>query len=313
MAEALLEQIECPLCNSSDYELMRAAAYPPEVTRQDLLSVYSAASEEKLFDAIVQCRECSLIYLNPRVRADIILESYSSAKRPATDATFVRQNEHRVATFRRSLRHLIKAYGLAPSRSSYVLDVGCASGAFPKAAHDLGFTAIGVEPNRWMAERGRRVYGLDVRTGVLEDQDFGGRKFDLITLWDVIEHLVNPCEIVSIIGSHLKDDGLLVVNFPNHDSLARRLLGQNWPMYANVHLTYFTSKTMTRLLAKMGFQVIRIRPFYQTLELGYVLKRAAAKFRVFGPVERCIAGTAAYHLPMTYNIGQSFLVARKQA
>src|SRR5947209_3680289 len=74
--DELIEGIECPNCNDHRCRTLRPAAYPPELSRAELLKIYSASSDHILFDAIVQCEECSLVYLNPRVRRDLILESY---------------------------------------------------------------------------------------------------------------------------------------------------------------------------------------------------------------------------------------------
>ena len=142
MRHALTESVVCPLCKSSHFKTVRPAAYPSddeEALTENLARTYSAAAESKLFDAIAVCCDCSLLYLNPRVRHDIIIDSYVSATEATENPIFVRQAESRISTFRRNLRYLLKKYGLSPSRDKFVLDVGCAAGAFPKAAHDLGF------------------------------------------------------------------------------------------------------------------------------------------------------------------------------
>jgi hypothetical protein len=69
---------------------------------------------------------------------------------------------------------------------------------------------------------------------------------------------------------------------------------------------------MMNLLAKCGFDVLSVRPFFQTLELGYLLKRAGAKFAIFGLAGRFTLGAELGRLPITYNLGQSLLVARKK-
>jgi 2-polyprenyl-3-methyl-5-hydroxy-6-metoxy-1,4-benzoquinol methylase len=313
--DALTERIACPLCKSSNFTIVRPSAYPAcgaEALAGQLANSYSHAAENKLFDAITRCCDCSLLYLNPRIRHDIILGSYVNATEPTENPLFVRQADARVATFHRNLRYLLRTYGLRPSRDKFVLDIGCSSGAFPKAAHDLGFSAVGVEPNRGAAEMARARYDLDIRAGTLEEQDFRGRKFAMITLWDVIEHLADPVEVARIAREALKDDGLLVINFPNHDSIMRRLMGRKWPMYANVHLTYFTSETITKLLDRTGFEVVEIRPFFQTLELGYLVKRTAALFPALKWLDRLVNASPAARWPTTYNLGQSLLVARKR-
>lgn len=304
-----IEEVSCPQCGGRSFAMLRPAHHPPGLGRKELLEVYSASSDHVLLDSLVKCRQCGLVYLNPRIRQEVILESYASA----VDPQFVRQNEQRIRTFARSLRYLMKKYDLRPDGATRVLDVGCAGGAFPKAASDAGFAVIGVEPSKWLSEQGRASYGLDIRTGLLGEQDLPNASFDLITLWDVIEHLTNPTDVIADIHRLLKPDGLLVVNYPDYGSWARRLLGYKWPFFLNVHLIYFTPKTITRFLEDRGFRVMEVKPFWQTLQLGYVLKRAGSYFWVFGTLERLVGAVGLYEMPMKYNMGQSFLVARKRS
>ena len=139
------EEVDCPLCARRSFLVLRAASYPSKLTRGEILTAYSASSDHKLLDSLVQCNYCHLVYLNPRIRRDLILESYANA----VDPQFVIQNSHRIATFRRNLSYLEREHGLTPSDLLSVLDIGCAGGAFPKAAADAGFRVIGVEPSKW--------------------------------------------------------------------------------------------------------------------------------------------------------------------
>ena len=303
-----LEEVKCPNCNASTFNVLRPSQYAESLSKKELLEIYSASSDHALQDSLVECRKCNLVYLNPRVRQDLILESYASA----VDPQFVGQNQHRISTFSRSIDYLVSNHGLKVTQETKVLDVGCASGAFPKAAADAGLSVIGVEPSKWLSEQGRINYGLDIRTGILSDHNFQSLNFDLVTLWDVIEHLTDPTEVVADIHRLLKPSGLLVVNYPDYASWARRILGYKWPFFLNVHLIYFTPKTITTFLESRGFEVIEIKPFWQTLQLGYVLKRASSYFRIFGLLEKLIGKIGLYRLPLRYNMGQSLLIARKR-
>jgi 2-polyprenyl-3-methyl-5-hydroxy-6-metoxy-1,4-benzoquinol methylase len=303
----LIETVECPNCSGRRHRTIRPAAYPKTLSREQLLTTYSASSSHVLFDAMVQCDDCRLVYLNPRVRTNLIIQSYSDA----VDPTFIAQNEERIATFRKSLERLAAQHGITPQTAKRVLDVGCAGGAFPKAAHDLGFEVVGVEPSAWLAEQGRKLYGLDIRAGLLEDQAFSDQSFDLISLWDVIEHLPNAHGVVREIRRLLKPGGHLIVNCPDYGSFARKLLGSKWPMLLSVHLIYFTRETVTDFLQRDGFEIISIRPFWQTLKLGYVLQRASAYFSVFGVAQKLTETLRLDRIPLTYNIGQSFILARR--
>ena len=304
-----LEEIPCPVCRTKKYTVLQPAQYPSGLSNENLREVYLASSDRVLMDQLVQCRSCSLVYLNPRIDQEIILSGYKNA----VDPTFTGQNAQRIKTFKRSLSYILSRYEIKANLQTRVLDVGCAGGAFPKAASDLGFSVTGVEPSSWLAEQGKKTYNLDIRTGLLAEQEFTKASFDVVTLWDVIEHLTDPDEVIGQVHCLLKDKGLLIVNYPNYASLMRRLLGMKWPFFLNVHLLYFTPVTIKYFLEDRGFIVEENRSFYQTLELGYVIERAAAYFAIFGILAKVVRLFGLHHLPFRYNMGQSFLVARKCA
>ena len=305
---SVLETITCPLCGGQDSGVLIPADYPPRLGEEELLEFYRASSDHKLIGRVVRCADCSLAYINPRPRPEIILAGYSQAE----DPTFVRQNEQRVRTFGRNLCGLVRKLGLTPSRQARVLDVGCAGGAFPKAAHDLGFSVVGVEPSSWLAAQGRALYGLDIRAGLLADQELEPASFDLITLWDVVEHLPDPADVLTHIHGLLKPSGALILNYPDYRSLVARLLGRSWPFWLDVHLLYFTRKTLADLVGRCGFDVVGFSPFWQTLQLGYVMKRASAYFSGFGLLGRAVEKVGLAGVPFTYNMGQTTLIARKR-
>jgi 2-polyprenyl-3-methyl-5-hydroxy-6-metoxy-1,4-benzoquinol methylase len=311
--EALFETSPCAVCGEEQYTVLRSANYPPNLTQEALAHVYSASSQHVLLDQIVKCNNCELIYLNPRARRDVILSSYANA----VDPTFVEHNPLRVATFQRNLAALCKELEILPCRERHVLDVGCAGGAFPAAAHQLGFSVVGVEPSAWLSEEARKNYGLDIRTGTLESQHFNEASFDIVTLWDVIEHLIEPKVVLERIRTLLKNEGLIVINYPDHGSLARRALGDRWPFYLSVHLIYFTISTIQRFLEQLGFRVILVKPYWQTLGLGYVLQRATPYLGALKVVpkvfSRAVEWLGCGDLPVRYNMGQTMVVARKHS
>jgi len=305
----LTESVSCPMCRATTYSVVLEARYPAELTDKGLLEVYSSSSDHVLMDQLVRCGQCGLAYLNPRIREDLILASY----RGAVDETFIAQNNERVATFQRSLQRVLKAEGIEAGAGIRVLDVGCAGGAFLIAARNLGLKATGIEPSRWLSEQARTRYGLDVRTGTLAEQDLPKAAFDIVTLWDVLEHLSDPAAELQRVRALLKDNGLLIVNYPDFGSAASRLLGRKWPFLLSVHLTYFTRGTIRTFLARQGFAVRDIRTHWQTLALGYVLRRAGAYFSLFGSLGRLVDTLGMGGLPLRYTIGQTLVVCRKSA
>jgi SAM-dependent methyltransferase len=305
LAGRFFEEIRCPVCESGDYRVLQAARYPASLDEGQLKRIFHASSSHVLLDRLVACRACSLVYVNPRLRPDLILEGYAEAQ----DPLFSAQNEARIKGFRKTLVGVLKHLGIS-GQGKRVLDVGCAGGAFLVAARQLGFEVTGIEPARWMAAFGRQTYGLDIRDGVLVPGVFPDQSFDVVTLWDVIEHLSWPLETLRAARSLLKPDGLLLVNYPDIGTFAARFLGRRWPFWLSVHLLYYTRKTMTAQLQRAGFSVLWYEPFWPVLPLGYVAQRAAPYAKPLALLPPLINFFRLGKVGLTYNIGQTLAVAR---
>ncbi|SVD92673.1 uncharacterized protein METZ01_LOCUS445527, partial [marine metagenome] len=228
------------------------------------------------------------------------------------DPSFVSQNSQRIHTFRKVFKRWLKKEKITPSPEKKLLDIGCAGGAFLKVANDLDFQVVGVEPSSYLCDFGQKKYNLDLRPGILQDQRFNDNEFDIISMWDVIEHLDQPGKVLEEIHRILKPDGKLIINYPEYDSWPRKLLGYKWPFFLSVHLYYFTPKTMCHLLKNYGFRTKHCEPYLQTLELGYVLKRAGQIYTPFKWVERVIKSIGLGRVPITYYIGQTLVTAVKR-
>ncbi len=301
------ETIICPLCSTTTFTVVYRTTFPPRLSPEFLTKVYRSSSDQSLFEQVVRCTECGLVYLNPRLSAERIIEAYAGGE----DQAFIRQDAMRIRTFVEALKELARKYRIKLSSETKVLDVGCAGGAFLQAARQVGLTPVGVEPSRWLSNYARTEHSLDVRSGTLLEQDFESESFDLITLWDVIEHLPDPGKELDQIHALLKPNGFLVVNYPDFGSFPAKLFGRKWPFLLSVHLLYYTPQTIRRQLKKHGFEVLSITRHWQTLELGYVLERASHYFVFFGLLKKLVEKLSLASLPLKYWIGQTKVVAKK--
>ena len=141
-----------------------------------------------------------------------------------------------------------------------VLDVGCSSGAFLNQLKQrfLGkYEILGTDVSGAPLDYAES-HGIPVIRGNFLEQHLGGRRFNAITLWAVIEHLVAPKRFVERAAALLEPDGLCFVLVPNMDSLAMRFLGTRYRYIYAQHLNYFSRATLTKLVEKW-FSPVEVR------------------------------------------------------
>jgi SAM-dependent methyltransferase len=299
-----LEEVPCNLCSGSDLEIVYDARADLEKD-PDLARKFRASGDELLTQPLVRCRRCDLLFVNPRVPASLMLGGYAAGP----DPDYVSQMASRERTFARALERLEK---LAPSKGR-LLDVGTAAGAFLKAARDRGWDAVGVEPNGWLAEWGRSEYGVSIQIGTIDDVRYPEAHFDVVTMWDVIEHTPDPAHALTRVHRLLKPGGVLIVNYPDIGSSVARFMGRRWPFLSSVHLYYFTRETMKALLERTGYTPLHLAAHVQRLQLEYILDRASvasprlSRFGV-GLVRALRLG----RVEVPYWLGQTFVAARRQ-
>lgn len=303
--QALLETIPCPVCGGRQHDVVRKAAYPPDITPAALQGFYSASSHQRLIDQVVACRDCGMQFVNPRPDPEVLLTSYANAE----DPVFVAQNDCRIRTFRRILE---RASGeLGGKLRGRVLDVGCAGGAFLVAARETGLEPVGVEPSRWLADFGRSTYGLEIHQGILEPGLFRDQSFDVITMWDVLEHVPDPHSVLMLVRDLLKPGGVLLLSYPDVGSLPAKLMGSRWPFWLSVHLHMFDRGTIRRQLERASFRVGPMHRLWQTLELSYVLQRAGHYFSLFSSAAALTDRIGMGKVDCTYYMGQTWLAANR--
>ncbi len=158
-----------------------------------------------------------------------------------------------------------------------ILDVGCGLGFALALYRERGWTPLGVEPSPMAARYAQEVLGLSVHQGEFLDARFPSQFVDVVQFRHTLEHMPSPSVELGEAHRVLRDRGLLVVMIPNAGSLDARLFGRWWFAWELPrHLFHFTPRTLSRLLAKMGFQVQKIMcdpgPFTFVESAAYVLK-----------------------------------------
>jgi 2-polyprenyl-3-methyl-5-hydroxy-6-metoxy-1,4-benzoquinol methylase len=208
--------------------------------------------------AIYKCSSCGFLQCHD---LPDVLSYYEQLE----DLAYEQGRKERLLQAEAVLKHL-KRY----RSHGRLLDVGAGSGILVEKALESGFQAEGVEPSIWLQEHAAKL-NLPVRRGVLNDLPTG-ELFDIITLIDVIEHVVDPVGLMREIGSHLRPDGYAVVVTPDCSSFFAKLLGRRWWHYRVAHIGYFNKSTLSQACLNAGFEVVNVeRPcWYFTTDYLWV-------------------------------------------
>ncbi len=216
---------------------------------------------------VVQCQGCGLLYVNPRPSQEEIGKFYPkiySWKETLEAESFltrcVRKLE-KIYRYHLLMDEVSKVVRFTRRGSGRVLDVGCGTGDRLDVFRSRGFETFGVETSD-SADYAKENLKLDVLKGNLFSARFPDRFFDVVTLYNVLEHTHDPKRVCEEVHRILKDDGFLVIQVPNGNSLQYRVFGRKWAAFDIPRdLYYFGTESLKLLLGKVGFTVTKVDYF----------------------------------------------------
>jgi 2-polyprenyl-3-methyl-5-hydroxy-6-metoxy-1,4-benzoquinol methylase len=221
------------------------------------------------------------------------------------DPLYMAEKENRILTFRRALKLLGSGGGRR------LLDVGAYCGYFLQVARENGYQAEGLELSRWAAKHARAA-GFTVHCETLGERARVGAAYDVVTLWDVVEHFADPRAELSAAFRLLRPGGQLCLSTIDAGSLVARLLGSRWPWLMEMHLFYFDRRTLLALLEEAGFQRIQVTTYTHTVSADYLLRKLAASFRPLAPLARLLRRIVPPRWPIPVNLGDNMAVTARR-
>lgn len=241
-AESEVVRVRCPLCNAGQYK-----------------KIY----QERGSLGIVQCLECSLVYVNPRLKEPETvywgqIDKYLQEARLIFEG---RARHHRDINYIDDLKLIAR---LKPSGK--FLDIGTNMGFFLRNARGFNWNLYGIEPSASLSELARKYFGLNVKTGFINEANFGNDFFDVVTLIDVFEHLTEPGKMLEEIKRITKPEGIIYIKVPNGlfnlfkfqmAKFTKRL--NRYDIFDSYeHVVHFSQKTLKQMLEQHGLKVIRM-------------------------------------------------------
>lgn len=257
--------VRCNLCGADDYTVIynpTIANIPPTV--EDYTSTINRYGR---FHRLVSCRQCGLVYMNPRDAG--IKDLYKKV----VDNAYLESWEERVITFKGHLKELAEH----KAGRGNLLDIGCYAGIFLSEAKKDGYNVTGIELSEWAAGYAGRKTGAEVLCGSWDEVSLPESSFDAVTMWDVVEHLEDPSACFKKIHSWLKKDGIVAVTTHNIKGRFARLMAKRYLWLMRFHIYHFEPKTLSAILAKNGFELISEKPYVKTISLKYMLGQAGIK------------------------------------
>jgi SAM-dependent methyltransferase len=229
--------------------------------------------------ALVRCDACGFVYA-----ADDDLARLPALYAALDDPTYADQAPPR----QRQMAWLLARVARHRPAARSLLDVGAGTGFLVEAAARRGWEGIGVEPSAPLAARAR-ASGRPVLAGGLPHPALGARRFDVVTLVDVVEHVADPVTLLRDAARHLAPGGALLVVTPDVAAWAPRVLGARWWHYRIAHVGYFDRHTLRQLATRAGLRVAAIARPRWFLPIGYLAERLASYAGPFGAALRGIA------------------------
>lgn len=236
---------ECPVCSASNLKNFK------------VIKDHSVSKES--FN-IMLCDNCNFQFTNPRPNEGEIAKYYKSdqyishSDKANSPINFIYKLARTFALS--SKKRLINS--ITKDKKGRLLDYGCGTGYFLQIMENNGWKTYGIEPNSIAREIAQTKSNVQEN---IEQLKIKNKKFDVITLWHVLEHIHNINETIKILKTILKEKGKIVIAVPNIDSYEQNVFEEEWAAYdVPRHLYHFSQDTMNTLMLKHGLKIKKVYP-----------------------------------------------------
>jgi 2-polyprenyl-3-methyl-5-hydroxy-6-metoxy-1,4-benzoquinol methylase len=222
---------------------------------------------------IVKCSQCGFVYVNPRLQKHELLNIYTDNYFDNDAVGYLHYKESRelrTKNFGKWVDDAVSCFEIPADCRA--LDIGCAAGYCLDVFRTRGWSAYGVELNKEYAlqlkQDGHKVYNAP-----LLEINFDER-YDIITLFDVIEHLADLQDHFAKLHSILNDKGVIVMITPDYNSLQRKIFGKKWFQFKPIeHINYFNLSTLKKLAGASGLKIVQHKKAGQYSNLAFLENR----------------------------------------
>jgi len=230
---------------------------------------------------LVQCCVCDLVQTDPMPTDDFLKDWYQKydilgEREPyyqalASDDPWSTSEGLDIARQFARIKKEFMAYGLKLMACPEILDIGSGQGLFLDLVKRAGWEGVGIELNEKAVKMSQDRFGIKVQAGTIDSVDLGEKKFDVVALWDIFEHVKDPLELLLKSNQLLKQEGLIFIETPNVSSFLDKIVlllskigitGPAKTFYGLHHLSLWNPKNIKQALEKYGFEIKKIEQDY---------------------------------------------------
>lgn len=230
--------------------------------------VCEGSSTETIFGGLLLCKRCAHAFAPPEPTEPDLAALYTESY--FTGEEYQDYLSDRKVTQRNFLSRMrVLDTFIDPRRHRRLFEVGCAYGFFLDVARRRFDSAQGIDVSAAAVRYAKDCLGLDAVCADLLNYDLGGRTFDLVCMWDTIEHLARPDSYIAKLAEHMDSGALLAITTGDFGSLNAQVRRTKWRlMHPPTHAHYFSLASIGTLLERFGFEVVYRRHcgFYRSLK-----------------------------------------------
>lgn len=202
------------------------------------------------------CQSCTALYVSPRPSVDEIHQFYNQPTYYANSdlgySNYVATERH----IREEARHRLKVIASLSSQRGSLLDLGCAAGFFLDEARRDNWSVAGTELAHSMRQFANEHFGIYVSK---DGTEFQQNVFDVVTMWEYIEHMIDPLAELKRAYNMLSPNGIVCLSTPNTAHFQAVHAPEDWWEFKPpAHLTFFTVETLTRAVELAGYTILRV-------------------------------------------------------
>ncbi len=292
------EKMTCAICNSTKIS--------------DLGNIINGKYAKKFLKdyKLVKCDSCSSAFISPIPDDEVLSFIYSNPQYSAWETSYDKESNIRYINFKHYLKK-IKKY----VNKGVLLDCGCATGYFLDVAKENNFDCYGTEISEIPFKIAEVKHPDKIFKKNVEDLNVGDETYDIVTMFDFIEHVKDPKKTLRKASSLIKKNGYLVITTPDTRSLSMALLGKKHTNYILEHINLFSHNFLPKYFENFGFETVSIAPAKKILTLRY----AENVFRVHDnflhkPVKviNSLLPKRITQFPLKISFGDMLVIAQKK-